>query len=70
VKTNTKTTRSKKKATASYLENTPHRATVNPQRLVQHPVERGAVITELFPQLLLLLGVGEVGGGRVDALLA
>jgi hypothetical protein len=68
-KTNTKTTRSKKKATASYLENTPRRATVNPQRLVQHPVERSAVITELFPQLLLLLGVGEVGG-RVDALLA
>jgi hypothetical protein len=62
-KTNTKTTRSKKKATTSYLENTPRRATVNPQRLVQHPVERGAVITELLPQLLLLLGVGEVGGG-------
>jgi hypothetical protein len=32
------------------------------QRLDQHPVERGAVIMELLPQLLLLLGVGEVGG--------
>jgi hypothetical protein len=36
---------------------------MNPQRLVQHPVERGAVIAELLPQLLLLLSVGEVGGG-------
>jgi hypothetical protein len=69
-KTNTKTTRSKKKATTSYLENTPRRAAVNPQRLVQHLVERGSVITELLPQLLLLLGVGEVGGRHVDALLA
>jgi hypothetical protein len=48
----------------------PCRAVVNPQRLIQHPVERGAVIAELLPQLLLLLGVGEVGGRHVDALLA
>jgi hypothetical protein len=39
---------------------------MNPQRLVQHPVERGAVVTELSPQLLLLPGVGE-GGRTVDA---
>jgi hypothetical protein len=53
----------KEKATTYYLENTPRRAAVIPQRLVQHPVERGTVIAELLPQLLLLLGVGEVGGG-------
>jgi hypothetical protein len=31
---------------------------MNPQHLVQRPVKRGAVVTELPPQLLLLLGVG------------
>jgi hypothetical protein len=36
---------------------------MNPQRLVQRPVERGAVVAEFLPQLMLLLGVGEVGGG-------
>jgi hypothetical protein len=45
-----------------HLEDTPRRAAVDPQRLVQRPVERGAVAAELLPQLLLLLGVGEVGG--------
>jgi hypothetical protein len=39
---------------------------VNPQRLVQRSVERGAVVTELSPQLLLLPGVGE-GERTVDA---
>jgi hypothetical protein len=39
---------------------------MNPQCLVQRPVERGAVVTELSPQLLLLPGVGE-GGRTVDA---
>jgi hypothetical protein len=43
---------------------------VDPQRLVQCSVERGAVITELLPQLLLLLGVDKVGGRLVDALLS
>jgi hypothetical protein len=43
---------------------------VDPQRLIQHSVERGAVIAELLPQLLLLLGVDKVGGRLVDALLA
>jgi hypothetical protein len=61
--TSTETMRSKEKAAASYLENTPRRVTVDPQRLVQRSVERVAMIAELFPQLLLLLGVGEVGGG-------
>jgi hypothetical protein len=35
--------------------------TVDPQRLVQRPVERSAVVTELLPQPLLCLGVDEVG---------
>jgi hypothetical protein len=35
---------------------------MDPQRLVQHPVQRGAVIAELLPQLLFGLGVDEVGG--------
>jgi hypothetical protein len=43
---------------------------MNPQCLVKHKVERGTVITELLPQMLLLLGVGEGGGGGVDALFA
>jgi hypothetical protein len=37
---------------------------VDPQRLVQRSVERGAVITELLPHLLLLLGVGKLGAAR------
>jgi hypothetical protein len=45
----TETTKSKKEATTPYLENAPHRAAVDPQRLVQHSVERGAVIAELLP---------------------
>jgi hypothetical protein len=32
---------------------------VDPQRLVQHPVERGAVAAELSLERLLPLGVGE-----------
>jgi hypothetical protein len=32
---------------------------MNPQRLVQRSVERSAVVVELPPQLLLLLGIGE-----------
>jgi hypothetical protein len=43
---------------------------VDPQRFVQRSVERGAMIAELLPQLLLLLGIGKVGGRLVDALLA
>jgi hypothetical protein len=43
---------------------------MDPKRLVQRSVERGAVIAELLPQLLLLLGVGKVGGRLVDTLLA
>jgi hypothetical protein len=48
---------------STHLEDMPRRAAMNPQRLVQRPVEQGAVAAELLPQLLLLLGVGEVGGG-------
>jgi hypothetical protein len=36
---------------------------MNPQRLIQRSVEHGALVAELSPQLLLLLGVGE--GGRI-----
>jgi hypothetical protein len=42
---------------------------VNPQRLVQRPVERGAVITKLLPEPLLRLGLDEVGRRGVDMLL-
>jgi hypothetical protein len=42
---------------------------MDPQHLVQRSVERGAMIAELLPQLLLLLSVGE-GGRLVDTLLA
>jgi hypothetical protein len=42
-KINAKTTRSKKKATVSYLEDMPRRAAMDPQRLVQRSVERSAV---------------------------
>jgi hypothetical protein len=61
---------SKEKTTTSHLENAPRRTAVDPQRLVQSSVERGAVIAELLPQLLLLLGVGEEGGRLIDAPLA
>jgi hypothetical protein len=37
---------------------------VDPQRLVQCPVERGTVVAELLPQLLLGLSIGEVGRQR------
>jgi hypothetical protein len=46
--------RTRKKATTSYLEDMPRRATVDLQRLVQCSVERSAVATQLLPQLLLL----------------
>jgi hypothetical protein len=39
---------------------------MNPQRLVQRSVEHGTVVTELSPQLLLLLGIGK-GGRTIDA---
>jgi hypothetical protein len=42
---------------------------VDLQRLVQRSVERSGVAAQLLPQLLLLLGVGEEGGWRVDMLL-
>jgi hypothetical protein len=50
------------------LEDAPRGTTVNPQRLVQRPVERSAVVTELLPQLLLGLGLDEVGWRRAGML--
>jgi hypothetical protein len=52
----------------TYLKDAPRRATMDSQRLVQRPVERGAVIAELLPQLLLRLSLGEMGRRRIDAL--
>jgi hypothetical protein len=43
---------------------------MDPQRHVQRSVERGVVIAELLPQLVLLLGVVEEGGRLVNTLLA
>jgi hypothetical protein len=51
-----------------HLEDAPHGAAVDPQRLVQRTVERGAVAVELSPQLLLPLGVGERGRVASDPL--
>jgi hypothetical protein len=62
-------TTARKKATATYLEDMPRRAIVDLQRLIQRPVERSAMAAQLLPQLLLLLGIGEEGGGRIDVLL-
>jgi hypothetical protein len=41
---------------------------VDPQHLVQRPVERGAVITKLLPEPLLRLGLNEVGRRGVGML--
>jgi hypothetical protein len=41
---------------------------VDPQRLVQYSVERGAVAMELSPELLLPLGVDERGRVASDPL--
>jgi hypothetical protein len=38
---------------------------MDPQRFVQHPVERSAMVAKLLPQHLLGLGAGEVGRWRV-----
>jgi hypothetical protein len=43
------------------LKDAPCRAAMDSQRLVQRPIERGAVIAELLPQLLFRLSVGKVG---------
>jgi hypothetical protein len=40
---------------------------VDPQRLIQRLVERGAVVAEFLPQCLLGLGIGEVGRRRDGA---
>jgi hypothetical protein len=43
------------------LEDAPRGTAVDPQRLVQHPVERSTVVAELLPQPLLCLSIDEVG---------
>jgi hypothetical protein len=39
---------------------------VDPQRLVQHVVEQGTVVSKFLPQCLLGLGLIEVGRRRAD----
>jgi hypothetical protein len=34
---------------------------MDPQRLVQRPVERGTMVAELFPKPLLCLSIDKVG---------
>jgi hypothetical protein len=51
-----------------HLENAPRGAAVDPQRLVQRTVERGAVAAELPPELLLPLGVSKCGRVASDPL--
>jgi hypothetical protein len=41
---------------------------MDPQRFVQCPVERSAMLAKLLPQRLLGLGTGEVSRRRVSAL--
>jgi hypothetical protein len=50
------------------LENAPCRTAVDPQRLVQCPVERGAVVAELLPEPLLRLSIDEAGRRGVGIL--
>jgi hypothetical protein len=45
-----------------YLEDMPRGVTVDPQRLVQRTVERGAVAAELSPQLQLAWASVNTGG--------
>jgi hypothetical protein len=41
---------------------------VDPQRLVQRPVERSVVVTELLPQPLLRLSADDMGRRSADTL--
>jgi hypothetical protein len=50
------------------LEDTPCGTAVDPQRLVQRPVERGALITELLLKTLLQLSLDEMGRRGVGIL--
>jgi hypothetical protein len=52
----------------AHLKNPPCGTYVDPQRLVQRIVERGAVVSELLPQRLLGLGIVEVGRRRAGVL--
>jgi hypothetical protein len=49
-------------------EDAPRRTAVDPQHLVQSPVERGAVVAELLPEPLLRLSFDEVGRRGVGML--
>jgi hypothetical protein len=51
-----------------HLEDVPRGAAMDPQRLVQRSVERGAMVAELPPQLLLPLRVGKRGRIASDLL--
>jgi hypothetical protein len=46
----------------AHLEDEPGPAAMDPQRLVQRAVERGAVASELAPELLLPLASANAGG--------
>jgi hypothetical protein len=51
-----------------YLEHLPRGTYVDPQRLIQRVVERGAVVAELLPQRLLGPSIAEVGRQRARVL--
>jgi hypothetical protein len=50
------------------LEGAPSRTAVDPQRFVQRPVERGAVVAKLLPEPLLRLSLDEMGQRGVSVL--
>jgi hypothetical protein len=51
-----------------HLEDVPCGAAMDPQHLIQRSVQRGAMVAELPPQLLLPLRVGERGRIASDLL--
>jgi hypothetical protein len=51
----------------TYLEDPPRGTPVDPQRLSQRIVNRGAVVPKVLPQCLLDLGLVEMGRRRTGA---
>jgi hypothetical protein len=51
------------------LEGAPRRTAMDPQRLIQRPIKRGAVVAELLPKPLLRLSIDVVGRRGVGPLL-